>query len=51
MKKKNNKKKIMKKRDLAILAHCRREINLSTRSESKGKKKFSRKTKHKTKYA
>ena len=36
----------MKKRDGNIIKHIKREINLSTRSESIGKKKYSRKVKH-----
>ena len=37
----------MKKRDMAKLAFIRREIDLRTKSASNGKKKFSRKIKHK----
>lgn len=46
---KGKKKNTQKKRDGNILAHVRGEINLNTRSESVGKKKYSRKEKHKGK--
>lgn len=39
---------VPQKRDINKLLHLRGEINLSTRSESIGKKKFSRKEKHRT---
>jgi len=42
-------KNIQKKRDGNILADIKREINLSTRSESIKKKKYTRKSKHKNK--
>ena len=38
----------MKKRNFHKLLHLKGEINLSTRSESLNKKKFSRKMKHKS---
>jgi len=41
-------KKILKKRNFHQLLHLRGEINLSTRSVSIEKKKFSRKDKHKS---
>jgi hypothetical protein len=44
---KSKSKNNQKRRDGNILAHIKREINLSTRSESVGKKKYTRKTKHK----
>lgn len=46
---KGKSKNMQKQRDGNILAHIRREINLSTRSESVKKKKYTRKTKHKNK--
>jgi len=46
---KGKNKNTQKKRDRNILAHIKREINLSTRSESTKKKKYTRKTKHKSK--
>ena len=46
---KGKNKNTHKKRDGNILAHIRREINLSTRSESAKKKKYTRKSKHKNK--
>ena len=45
---KGKNKNTQKKRDGNILAHIRGEINLSTRSESSGTKKYTRKTKHKS---
>ena len=45
--KKSNKNQVQ--RDGNILAHIRREINLSTRSESAKDKKYTRKSKHKNK--
>ena len=44
---KGKNKNIQQKRDGNILAHIKREINLSTRSESAKKKKYTRKSKHK----
>ncbi len=46
---KKKKQKPVKQRDQAKLAMVRREIDLRTKSESNGKKKFSRKEKHKNK--
>jgi hypothetical protein len=39
----------VKQRDFNKLLHIKGEINLSTRSESVGKKKYSRTAKHKNK--
>ena len=47
--KKSNNKNSQTQRDGNILAHITREINLSTRSESSKKKKYTRKSKHKNK--
>lgn len=46
-KRKSRKGKTIKRRDPILAAAARHEIDLRTKSSSVGKKKYSRKTKHK----